>query len=124
MSKPANGKGSNHGIGFRRLTPAVTQVKSIPVEKSSAIAISETRLHLSVIKYRVRQGVSSFPETEETELYRLVFREIDETLQRSEEELLRGDLKGFRQYIALAQSFITDAEMKIDALLAKSRSRS
>jgi len=124
MSKPANGKGSNHGIGFRRLTSAATQDKPILIENSSTIAISETRLHLSVIKFRVRQGMSSFPETEETELYRLVFREIDETLQRSEEELLRGDLKGFRQYIALAESFITEAENKIDALLAKTRSKS
>lgn len=123
MAKQPNGKGNNHGFGIRRLTSPATQDESILVEKSVAIAISDTRLRLSILKYRVRRVMCSFPETaEEVELYKLVFQEIDEVLQRSQEELSRADLRQCQQYISLAKSFITDAETKIGTLTARSRS--
>lgn len=122
MSKLLDGRGNDNGFGFRRLTSPAARGKSTIVNKMTATVISEAQFRLSAIKYRVRRGMSSFPDTEEIELYKLVFREIDEVLQRSEEELSRGNQQGCRQYIALAESFLTDAETKIDTLSKKSKS--
>jgi hypothetical protein len=43
-----------------------------------------------MVQYRARQGMSAFRETEEAELCKVVFREFDEILQRSEVQLFPG----------------------------------
>jgi hypothetical protein len=117
--KLQNGTITDHGFEFRHLTIPITQDELFLAKKSAAITIDETQSHLSVVKSRIRQEISSFPETEEIELYRLAFRYIDEVLQRARDELFRGDLKVCEQFIRLGKSRITNVEKKINRLSGK-----
>jgi len=62
-----NRKETDHGFGFRHLTSSTAREASTLVKKSAAITIGETQSHLYAVKSRMRQEISSFPETEEVE---------------------------------------------------------